>query len=349
MRKNFFYFLFFISSFLLINTVYAQNVELKLKKVDNVKLMTRDGRYDSAQAMTITNKYIVVVLASSDSSITNNIIYVYDKNTYKFIMRKEIVSCSHANGITYNKDNNTLVCADAHNKRFVIYDASNLSFKKFVYTNQPYNNIDYDSSRKNYWGVIDSNFATKWYKIIRFDENFNRITGGDIAYDTLDSYGFESSQKYRVNQDIVYKDNYLYLLNFVNNDNLHFYKPGFSNVKFLDAIILSYDVRTGKKGSLLFYHPTDEINELEDVAFDGEKPYFLFQLGGRFQLYTADYTPRNLNAKVNVSVNSNNNNLLTDAGLSANFSSNSSNFNLNKSVNYDNGYTLSNLNLNKSG
>ena len=353
--------------------VYAKNTELKLKAVD-IKLLQQEKGYDSAQSMTITDKYIIIILSSD--KLSSNKIFVYDKNTYKLKKTKVIEDLkSHANGVTYNKDDNTIVIADDVNKRFVVYNVKDVNDSNFlkkikeVKTQESYNNIAYDSDGKKYWVVITD---PKYHKIISFDKNLNRIKDGNIELKNLESFGVKDVNygdiKFRINQDIVYKDNYLYLINYVNKNNLKQSQSAFSNAKEYDTMIFSYYVGDGKqkgtKGNLIYSHSANvmknngnynnivmgDINEIEDIAFDGEKPYFLYQRGGRFRLYTSAST-RNLNTKIQVKVETNNNNLLKDIGLNANFVSTSKNLNLNKKIKYDakNGYLLSNINIKQTG
>ena len=331
---------------------------------------------NTAQSMTVTDKYILVDLVkdASETKNNNNYLAVYSKKDYSFLgivnMGK---GCAHANGLTYDSKRGKLICAAYTNKSFVVYNAADIkcdksvcnmnthiNIEKVVTSYFPFNNIAYDSSSDAFWVATDlvgyKNFPNSFrlVKIPATDiygksnltkDMFNSYTK---LLNELENYNL-GKFKFLVNQDVIYKDGRLFLINFINNDNVDFFKKAINDIHIGDAIILSYDLTTGSKGNIQIIKGFDSY-ELEDVAFDGDKPYLLFQRNGNFRIFTFNFDGKSVNASVSISAKSNNDNLLKNSGMSAKFVSTSNNFDLNKTVDYSNGkYILKSIKLNKLG
>ena len=331
---------------------------------------------NTAQSMTVTDKYILVDLVkdATDAKDNNNYLAVYSKKDNSFLGIVNLgKGCAHANGLTYDSKRGKLICAAYTNKSFVVYNAADIkcdksvcngdthiNIEKVVTSYFPFNNIAYDRSSDAFWVATDlvgyKNFpnsfrlvkipATDIYGKSNLTEGM--FNGYTKLLNELENYNL-GNFKFLVNQDVIYKDGRLFLINYVNNDNVNLFNNAIADVHIGDAIILSYDLTTGSKGNIQVIKGFDGY-ELEDVAFDGDSPYLLFQRNGNFKIFTLNFSGKSVNASISINVKSNNDNLFNNSSMSAKFVSTSNNFDLNKNVNYSNGkYILNSFKLNKLG
>ena len=332
--------------------VFASTHEITLTKVNGLSGNKLIADYPFAQSMTITDKYFVIVFTNSDN--TGNALYVVDKKTKNFYKKVITPHCGHGNGVTYNPDDNVVVCVDSSKKTFAVFDAENFNFIKKVDNGINANNISYDQDTKTYWAVRNEGLG-----IYQFDTNFTllkKVSSSEIeSYDYVakDSNGNDKIVPYRINQDSVIHNGYIYLINYPGTVGPDGYKRMHPNVKATDAIFLTYNLSTWKKGDVIFNSRSNrdgiDITEIEDLAFDGEKPYLLYKMGEKFQIFTVTKKSQNVNAKVVAKVNTNNMEGFKKLNMKATFKNTYTNFTLDKTVTFNSSYTVSNIALNKTG
>ncbi len=275
--------LFSIFGVLDVNAAKMSNLEMTLEKVNGLTLNTKvNNDITSVQSMAITNDSFVFVMTNTNDENAKNIFYVMDKNTHAFKGQYTVDSCGHGNGIAYNSDYNLLVVADGAHKKLIVYDASTFKKVKEIGTGtEEYNSITYDSDHKMYYLTHKKGtYITRYNKDLVKESN---ITIGDFNV---------GGSSYRVNQDIGYYKNYIYLTNYVSEDKMQSaYSINGYKANTMDAIIYTINIITGEK-SKTFYNKANSNallgnwKELEGIDFIGDTPYLLFQKGGTFQVFT---------------------------------------------------------------
>ena len=278
--------LFSIFGVLNVNAASSANLEMQLEKVNGLTLTTKvNNDITSVQSMAITRNHFVFVMTNTNNENANNIFYVMDKNTHAFVGQYTVDSCGHGNGIAYNEDNNVLVVADGAHKKLIVYDANSFKKIKEIGTgNEEYNSITYDKDHKMYYLAQNKkSYITRYSKDLIKESNIN-----------VESYGVDGGNAYRINQDLGYYNNYIYLTNYVSADKMQsVYSANGYSAATMDAIIYTYNVVTGEK-SKMFYNKAGsnavlgDWKELEGIDFIGDTPYLLFQKGGTFQVYTTN-------------------------------------------------------------
>mgnify|MGYP001420723673 CR=1 FL=1 len=119
-----------------IGILSAEKVDKKIgllsQKIDFSPLFTVDTEdtHTSLQGMCVTDQYIVFAAIANDND--NTYLYVIDKNNYTLVNTIKNYNFEHANSLTYNPDNNTIVIANCINngvqsKKITIVDANLLA------------------------------------------------------------------------------------------------------------------------------------------------------------------------------------------------------------------------------
>lgn len=317
------------------------------------KYNKKDYEYGSVQSMVITDDAFVVVYTLKDENDeeVKNMFYVINKKTYDVDTFERTNACSHANGLTYNPDkgpNGVVVCAASSMNAFVEYDAKTFTKKNTYISDKSYGNIAYDRATKTYWTANKNGNG-----MYQFDQNFNLLK--KIPKSSLDVYGYDNSDgvtlPYHFNQDSVIHNGHIYLITAPFN-GVEGFSKAFSGMMKSDAVFFTYDLSTGKKTGLVYNRKTKrggvDISEIEDMDFDGETPYLMFQKKGTFEIFTV-VKKQNVNAKVSAKVKTNNDDGFKKLGMKATFKNTDGKSNINNTVEYSNGYTLSKINLTKAG
>jgi len=165
------------------------------------------------------SKYYYVILMHYDlaSKQENNysVIAKFDINTGEVVKLSERVSLHHANDMTYNpKDNTVIVCHNRPRAKWLsIFDADTLEFIRKVEIAVDAYSIDYNEKRNCYLLGISGS-----YNFVFLDENFELLNDKVYSWD-------ESTTRY-VKQGACVDDEMLY---FILWDGRHTHLDDFQN------------------------------------------------------------------------------------------------------------------------
>ena len=171
---------------------------LKLKHVDfkSIKSYTRGKEVVNCcpQGMAIGKDYVVWAQPTKDNNTTN--IYIANKNTYEIKGKDNSKKFRHANGMTYNKDEDryyVVYTNDSNGKHYISSFKISSSYKitdvKTKQTSDGYIGIAYDTDRKCFYAsagkkikkltnIFNSNFKAE----NMFTASKVELTKQDIAY-----------------------------------------------------------------------------------------------------------------------------------------------------------------------
>lgn len=247
-------------------TVYDYSIkeELKPSKVplisqDKMKVVytsARDYGYNSVQSMAITDKYFVVLQTNTKDDRQNHVTFL-DKASFKVVKTLEL-SLGHANGATYDSKNDEILVVDGKK----IHRIGATSFK-YLGTKSI---TDANGELYNASGIafdVDNNrfYASSGKKI-------RTITASDFRI-----YNYLISDHVQVNQDIGYYNGYIYRVTWETKGGSEgeSWQNGYFDRD--DNVILQF---AADGSSLSPFYTSNPACEMESIAFDGGKPYLLF-------------------------------------------------------------------------
>lgn len=240
-------------------TVYNYSIAKELKPstatlIPNNKLSvvytgSRDSGYNSVQSMAITDKYFVVIHTDTTEARKNHVNFLNKKD---FSLKKSIsLDLGHANGATWDSKNNEILVVDGKKVHRI-----NASTFKYIGTKTITDAKDkqYNSSGIAYDAQNNRFYASSGDKI-------RTVTSGYKIYNYL------SSDHTLTNQDIGYYNGYIYRVLWAESGGKN---QGFS----VDSNVLLQFAADGS--SYVAYYINNPACEMESVAFDNGRPYFLY-------------------------------------------------------------------------
>lgn len=247
-------------------TVYSYSIkeDLKPSKVplisqDKMKVAhtaARDSGYNSAQSMAITDKYFVIIQTDTTDTRQNHVIFL---NKSDFTTAKTLtLALGHANGATYDSKNDEVLVVDGKK----VHRIGATSFKYLgtkSITNAKGNQysatgIAYDANNSRFYASSGDKIRT--------------LTAGDFRI-----YNYLTSDHVQVNQDIGYYNGYIYRVTWETKGGSEgaSWQNGYFNRD--DNVILQF---AADGSSFSPFYTKNPACEMESIAFDGGKPYILF-------------------------------------------------------------------------
>ena len=240
-------------------TVYNYSIAKELKpstatlipnnKLSVVYTNSRDSGYNSVQSMAITDKYFVVIHTDTTEARKNHVNFLNKKD---FSLKKSIsLDLGHANGVTWDSKNNEILVVDGKKVHRI-----NASTFEYIGTktitdakDKQYNSsgIAYDAQNNRFYASSSDKIRT--------------VTSGYKIYNYL------SSDHTLTNQDIGYYNGYIYRVLWAESGGKN---QGFS----VDSNVLLQFAADGS--SYAAYYINNPACEMESVAFDNGRPYFLY-------------------------------------------------------------------------
>ena len=220
----------------LINKNWKNDESLKLKHVDfsSIKSYTFGSQVVnfSSQGMAIGKNYVVWAQPTKDNSTTN--IYIANKDTYEIKGKDSSKKFRHANGMTYNKDEDRYyVVYSTGKKHYISSFKINSSYKiadvKTKQVSEEYIGIAYDPGRKCYYVAACKNI-----------KKVTNIFSGTYKVENM----FKASKIDLTMQDIAYFGNRIYY---------SCYEYGGSNTPYQDKYYNSKE----KHSNLIYIYKLD--------------------------------------------------------------------------------------------
>lgn len=241
-------------------TVYRHSIAKELKpstatlipdsKLSVVYSNSRDSGYNSVQSMAITDKYFVVIQTDTTEARKNHVNFLNKKD---FSLKKTVtLDLGHANGATWDSKNNEILVVDGKKIHRINADTFKYIGTKTVKdakgTQYGSSGIAYDAQNKRFY-----------------------VSNGDkirtVTADNFEIYNYLTSDHTLVNQDLGYYNGYMYRVVWAQSGNNN---QGFSN----DSNVLLQFAADGS--SFDAFYMSKPACEMESVAFDNGKPYFLY-------------------------------------------------------------------------
>lgn len=297
MKKIILLSLIFIT-FLFFNRVDALE-RSELTNLDLTKVMSYsiDSGYRYVEGGTVTDKYIVLLEINNESN--NTLMKIIDKDTYKTEKVITDYCFSHANDMTYNKDDNKIVIVSGlGEKRIYVLNASTFKLEKTIITPRVYSSIGYDDIGKNY--ILRSG-KTAYIT----DRYFNEIDSFKMSKENLTPQGLEVH------------DGKIYYVCYEAGASTNYQAKYTGVLKPNENVIVVYDLKTKKKVKV-YYIPqvTKEgvyPQEIEGISFIGNIPIMWANSNGGISIFkpvineTASKIVLNVSEKyINMDNNSNN-------------------------------------------
>ena len=274
----------------------------------------------SAQGMIVVDKKFVVAISveiqDSKEKTTTGIqgfFYIYDIDSKQIDIRQN--SCGHSNGLTYNNKEKKILCVDGSksNKNIIfVYpksfitstvseknspekvdlnkvtiDYSNINEDNSIAEHR-YVNIAYDKDRDIYYlaenqkrYILKLNADLKTAEYLKFAKS-----NSSFGLNTKDKNKniIENKVRFRNNQNIVYKNDYVYLINHVATKYTDIYDSYEYTSQPGDSVIYGFNVDSGERGDILYQRSYDKnslgnTKEIQDMYFSSqaESQYILFQ------------------------------------------------------------------------
>ena len=243
----------------------------ELTYLDLTKVMSYsiDSGYRYVEGGTVTDKYIVLLEINNESN--NTLMKVIDKDTYK--TEKVITDrCfSHANDMTYNKDDNKIVIVSGlGEKRIYVLNASTFKIEKTIITSKVYSSIGYDEVGKHY--ILRSG-KTAYIT----DKYFNEIDSFKMSKENLTPQGLEVH------------DGKVYYVCYEAGTSTNYQEKYTGVLKQNENVIVVYDLKTKKKVKV-YYIPqvTKEgasPEEIEGISFIGNIPIMWANSNGGISIF----------------------------------------------------------------
>ena len=244
-------------------TVYNHAIKDELKPanatlIDKSKMSTViSGSYltgmSSTQSMAITDKYIIVMQADVKGDNDSHML-VYDKTSAHKLDRNISFKFGHANGITYDSKRKELLIVDE--KKVHRVNAVDFSYLGSKTVTNSDGSKEYTITGIAYDSINDRYYMSSGKKIYT------------VTPSTFKLYNHMSSDHVQVNQDMGYYGGYMYRVVWAKDDAE---KRGNFNAN--DNILLQF---AADGSSFKSYYTRNPGCEMESVAFDGGKPYILY-------------------------------------------------------------------------
>jgi uncharacterized repeat protein (TIGR02543 family) len=226
-------------------------------KINTVFTTKRPSGYNSTQSLAITDKYFVVFFDDTTNAIKNRVQFIEKTGNHKVVKSIDL-ELGHANGATYDSKHDEVLVVDG--KKIHRINATTFKYlgTKTITNakNEQYNatGIGYDAERDRFYASSGPRIRT--------------VTADDFRI-----YNYLLSDHVQANQDLGYYNGYIYRVTWETKGGSE--GQAWQNGKFNrdDNVFLQF---AADGSSFQPFYTRNPSCEAESIAFDGGKPYILF-------------------------------------------------------------------------